>query len=210
MRALFASLPFVPAAQAELERLRDELAGWDAASVPPSMFLVFAMHNGLHPAIRLYLLGMLEARLERRAAAEEQAAALDSLAESGGALVRSFAVELRARIAQMDGKAEQGVALLEGSRPELWFQLTVASPFFSLASRRYLHAELLREVGRTEEAAGWYAAIAQRSPYELIYAAQAQVRLAEMAAALGDKVAAERHRRRAGSVGQADSRTVGQ
>jgi hypothetical protein len=31
-----------------------------------------------------------------------------------------------------------------------------------------------------EEAAGWYAAIAERSPYELIYAEPARRRLAEM------------------------------
>ncbi len=196
IRALFASLPFVPMTDAELERLRDELARWNAAAVPASMFLVFAMHNGLHPAIRYYLLGMLEARLGRAGAAGEQAAALESLGETAGPLVRSFAVELRARIAQVEGKAEQGARLLDGSQPELWFQLTVASPFFSLASRRYLHAELLREAGRPEEAAGWYATIAQRSPYELIYLAPAQSRLAEMAAARGDETAAERHRRR--------------
>ncbi len=74
-----------------------------------------------------------------------------------------------------------GVTMLERSRPELWFQLTVASPFFSLASQRYLRAELLRETGRPEEAAGSYSIIAQRSPYELIYAAPARQRMAEMA-----------------------------
>jgi hypothetical protein len=53
---------------------------------------------------------------------------------------------------------------LERSRPRLWFQLTVASPFFSLASRRFLQAELLREAGRFDEAAGWYGSIAERTP----------------------------------------------
>ncbi len=38
--------------------------------------------------------------------------------------------------------------MLERSRPQFWYQLTVASPFFSLASQRYLRAELLREAGR--------------------------------------------------------------
>jgi hypothetical protein len=37
-------------------------------------------------------------------------------------------------------------------------------------------------VGRREEAAGWYGAIAERSPYELIYAAPARARVAAMAA----------------------------
>lgn len=59
----------------------------------------------------------------------------------------------------------------------------MASPFFSLASQRYLRAELLRETGRQEEAAGWYSTIAQRSPYELIYGEPARRRLTEMAPA---------------------------
>jgi hypothetical protein len=41
---------------------------------------------------------------------------------------------------------------------------------------------LLRESGRLEEAAGWYTSIAERSPYELIYAGPARQRLADMQA----------------------------
>ena len=74
----------------------------------------------------------------------------------------------------------EALALLEHPRPELWFQLTVASPFFSLASQRFLRAELLRELSRPEEAAGWYAAIAERSPYELAYLPAARARLKEI------------------------------
>ena len=92
----------------------------------------------------------------------------------------SLGAELRSAIARAEGRTEEALSILERSWPQLWFQLTVASPFFSLASQRYLRAELLREVGRQEEAAGWYASIAERSPYELIYAEPARQRLAEM------------------------------
>ena len=59
MRALFATLPFLETPRDDLHRLRAELEQWDAESVPPSMFIVFAMHNELHPAIRAWLLGRL-------------------------------------------------------------------------------------------------------------------------------------------------------
>ncbi|HYN22338.1 MAG TPA: BTAD domain-containing putative transcriptional regulator, partial [Thermoanaerobaculia bacterium] len=183
MRGLFATLPFVPVTSSELSEVRDALARWNPAETPASMFLIFAMHNDLHPAIQAYLLGLVSLRLGDMAAAGEQAVVLSGLEDSSGGLVPSLGVELRAAMARAEGRAHEGLAMLERSRPQLWFQLTVASPFFSLASQRYLRAELLRETSRQEEAAGWYSAIAQRSPYELIYAEPARRRLAEMALA---------------------------
>jgi hypothetical protein len=73
---------------------------------------------------------------------------------------------------------------------DLWFQVTVTSPFLSLAYERFFRAELLHELGRDAEALGWYGAIAQRSPYELIYAAPAHLRRAEIFARQGDPTAA--------------------
>jgi hypothetical protein len=114
------------------------------------------------------------------ASAVDQAESLGTLAAPAEGLGASLLVELQAAIAWAEGRPEEGLRILEQSHPRLWFQLTVASPFFSLASQRYLRAELLREVGRREEAAGWYKSIAERSPYELIYAGAAQRRLSEM------------------------------
>jgi DNA-binding SARP family transcriptional activator len=179
-RGLLATLPFAPAAETELRRLRDELAAWDAAAAPPSSFLIFAMHNELHPTIREYLLGLIAVRLGNVAAAGAHSAELARVATGGGGLTDCLSAELDATIARAAGKTGEALAILERSRPRLWFQLTVASPFFSLASRRFLQAELLREAGRFVEAAGWYESIAQRSPYELVYAAPARERLVGM------------------------------
>ena len=183
MRGLFATLPFVAVTNSELSEVRDALARWNPAETRSSIFLIFAMHNDLHPAIQAYLLGLVNLRLGDKAAAAEQALVLSGLEDSAGGLVPSLGVELRAAMARAEGRSGEGLTMLERSRPQFWFQLTVASPFFSLASQRYLRAELLREAGRQEEAAGWYSAIAQRSPYELIYAEPARRRLAEMALA---------------------------
>ena len=144
------------------------------------MFLIFARHNDLHPALRVYLLGLIDLRLGEVASAAEQAESLGTLAGPAEGLAASLLVELQAAIAWAEGRPKEGLRILEQSHPRLWFQLTVASPFFSLASQRYLRAELLREVGRREEAAGWYRSIAERSPYELIYLGAARQRLSEM------------------------------
>jgi tetratricopeptide (TPR) repeat protein len=180
VRGLLATLPFAPADEAELRELRDELAGWDAASAPPSSFLIFAMHNDLHPTIRVYLLGLIAVRRGDVAGAGAHSAELARMATGDGGLTDCLSAELDATIARADGKTGEALAILERSRPRLWFQLTVASPFFSLASRRFLQAELLREAGRFVEAAGWYDSIAQRSPYELVYVAPARERLLAM------------------------------
>ena len=173
MRALFATLPFVPAGEAELRNVRDALEAWDPAEAGSSAFLIFAMHNDLHPAIRVYLLGLLELRLGDLAAAAQWLEALAEL-EASGPLVRNLTVELDAALAHAKGRTKEALARLERARPELWFQLTVASPFFTLASQRFLRARLLEAVGRTREAAGWYGAMAERSPYELVYAGAAK------------------------------------
>jgi hypothetical protein len=138
------------------------------------------MHNELHPALRLYLLGLIGLRLGDVTSAAARASALRPLATSAGSLEASLLLELEAAIARAEGRAEEGLRILERSHPRLWYQLTVASPFYSLASQRYLRGELLRELGRHQEAAGWYRSIAERSPYELIYAGPAQQRLLEM------------------------------
>jgi hypothetical protein len=54
---------------------------------------------------------------------------------------------------------------------------------------RFLRAELLYEAGRRAEALGWYGSIAERWPFELVYAAPAQLRPAEIFALQGDREA---------------------
>ena len=177
MRGYLAALPFGAATREERQEIRKALEGWDAASVGPSSFAIFAMHNALHPAIRLWLLGLLDLRLGDAAAAVERAERLAMLPPDDRGLTRGMAGELGAGAARLDGRTAEGLALLEGSRPRPWFQLTVASPFLTLASRRWLQAELLEELGRAEESAGWYRSMAERSPYELVYRAEAARRV---------------------------------
>ena len=180
MQGLFAALPFANVADSQRRDVYNALSRWDPATAPSSMFLVFAMHNGLHPALRAYLLGLLSLRSGDVPSATSHSLSLAELEDSQAGLVPSLSVELRAAIARAEGRTADALTMLERPQPQHWFQLTVASPFFSQTSQRYLRAELLREVGRTREASAWYSSIAQRSPYELIYAEPARRRLEEM------------------------------
>jgi serine/threonine-protein kinase len=179
-RALLALLPFAPTPATTLERVRDDLVAWDAAEVAASNFPVLTMHNGLHPPIREFLLGLTALRLDDRDTARSHAAALVQAGPGDGGLVDCLATELEATLARCEGRTAEALSILERTRPRLWYQLTLASPFFCLTSRRFLQAELLREAGRVEEAAGWYGSLVQRSPYELVYREAARGRLSSM------------------------------
>ena len=179
-RALLALLPFAPAPPAEIHALRSELSAWDAADAPPSSFPIFAMHNGVHEAIREYLLGVAALRLGEREAAWAHAAGLGALTPRDGGLTDCLASELEAALVREEGRPGEALTILERTSPRLWFQLTVASPFFCLTSRRFLQAELLRELGRPLDAAGWYRSLVQRSPYELVYRSVAEERLGSL------------------------------
>ena len=179
-RAVLALLPFAPAPTSTLERVRADLVAWDPAGGAPSSFPVLAMHNGLHGSIREFLLGMAALRLDDREAARSHAAVMMGSAAGDGGLVDCLATELEATLARCEDRTAEALSILERTRPRLWYQLTLASPFFCLTSRRFLQAELLREAGRVEEAAGWYTSLAQRSPYELVYREAARERLASL------------------------------
>jgi serine/threonine-protein kinase len=182
IRALFALLPFRDAFAAELELVRDAVVRWNAGAAQPNANQVLAAHNGVHDVLRLYLLGAIDARLGRArdalAAAEEleQRRASDARDAFAAQLARS----VRAQVAYWAGKPADALRILSAAQPETWYQLAITSPFYSGAYERYLRAELLRELGRHEEALAWYSALGESSPYELIYLAPAHLRQAQI------------------------------
>jgi tetratricopeptide (TPR) repeat protein len=60
-------------------------------------------------------------------------------------------------------------------------------------SDRFLRAELLHQLGRDDEAIGWYRSIAERASYELMYVAPAERQLGAIYAARGNRAAAREH-----------------
>lgn len=198
VRALLAALPLLSLPASYLESLLAELARWPSEAVEPSAFVIFAMHNGLHPALRRYLMGLLCTRLGDGAGGRAELAALRELAvpDDVATLRDNLVRSIEARLAQIDGRPAEALAHLRGMHTDLWFQLTVASPFYGQAHDRFLCADVLRELGRDEEALGWYGAVAERSPFELVYAAPAHLRRGEIYERIGEpRRAAAEYRR---------------
>ncbi|HET8650479.1 MAG TPA: BTAD domain-containing putative transcriptional regulator [Gemmatimonadales bacterium] len=193
-RGWLAALPFIPASSAELGSIHDELLGWDGTA-RPSHNVALAMHNGLHPLLREYLLALLDARLGRIEAADARARALSEMAvpPEGETLRWNLARGAAAAAQRAAGRSAEALEQLVQVRDERWFQLTVGSPFHAQAHERFLRAELLAELGQVEEALGWYASLAERSPYELAFRAPSDLRQAELLLQKGERTAARRH-----------------
>ena len=188
-RAVLAALPFVPVPRGELEATRAALEGWRVADTvgAPSHT---AAHVGLHGIIRLHRLGLVSARLGDVGAALRHAAELERATGSPDqrAYARTLARSVRAHAAIAAGRPAEALQQLEAAR---WEQ---AAPVFeSEALDRFTRAELLRRVGRADEALGWYEAMAQRAAYELVYLAPAELAQAELYTTRGDRARAVQH-----------------
>jgi DNA-binding SARP family transcriptional activator len=202
VRALFATLPFAPAAPDARDRLERELRDWDADAEPGAVALPLAFHDGLHPHLRGFLLGLCRARAGDPAGVATEAEALGELAVPPGAeaLVERLVRTLDAEALRLQGRPAEALAALERLRTDVWFQYAVGSPFFAGPMERFLRADLLAEAGRVDEALGWWDTIAQRSPYELVFLAASERRQADVLARRGRLEAARAHEARAAAL----------
>lgn len=153
--------------------------------------------TGLHAHLRLHALGLLHANLHDQARAQQMADSLERLAGAGAASAvpagtgAVLAQSVRAAAAYDGGRYAEVVRILDA------LPWTAGAFMVEAEARdRFLRAEALRALGRLAEAAAWYASMAQRVPYELVYLAPAELRLGELAEARGDTAAAARHYRR--------------
>ncbi len=165
--------------------------------MPPSITTgaYFTVHNNLHPQLKLYLLGVMAAKRGDDSAASSYAAQLENLDGRPEAveLARDQAIGIRARVKMNEGNDAEALELLETASMSALFELTMASPFFSQALERYLRAELLDRLGRTEEALRWYDSFREHSTYDLIYLAPSHLRRAQMFERSGDHQKATLH-----------------
>ena len=169
LRALLAALPFVPWPEAWIAESRTALEAWDAETAPPNVGLPLAFHNGLHPHLKAYLLGLLAARMGDLPALAEAGESLAELPvpEEAGILVERLERSLRAELLVLRNEPARALMELTGAPTDVWFQYAVASPFYGGAFERWRRATLLEGLERRDEAQGWLGAIAERSPWEL-------------------------------------------
>ena len=188
LRSLLAVLPFLQVPRPELVAIRRMVEQWPAVEAPGEP-THSAGHTGLHPYVRLYRLGLLDARLGDTTSALGLAAALDRAADSASGLkvdaLETFARSLRARVAGDAGRTAEALGHLERSS---WG--VVESIFEAEALDRYYRAELLHALGRRAEALDWYRTIAERATYELVYVAPSRWRQGRLYQEAGDSARA--------------------
>ncbi len=183
LRAYFAALPFADVPAEDRSQVEAELNAWDPNDLPASIAPPFVFHDGLHPHLRSYLLGLLAARRGDTAAIRLAAEALSELAVPAGAeaMAEQLVRTLDALVWRLEGRPGDALAALERLKTDVWFQYAVGSPFFAGTYQRFLRAELLEQVGRVDEAIRWWETIAQRSPFELAFAPAAARRIRQAA-----------------------------
>jgi len=196
-RADLSATSFLPARHAGRGDLRDRIARSD--SVP-----------ALARVVRAYLAGLLSVRLGDEGGVDRHVRRLMGLADDDdtgaraddrAAMSRDLALSVRAHWQKKAGRPEEALALLDRSDPERWWSATSwhasvgPSPLGSRAHERYLRAELLRELGRDEEALIGYGTFGWR-PSDQIYLAPAHFRQGEIHERSGNLEEAARHYRR--------------
>ena len=211
-RGLLSLVHFREPGEEELVALRDELladerqgAVLSDAALPP----YFHAHVEVLDASRVYVLGLLHARLGDTASAERCAAALDALASdvlasdalasdalasdatAAGALARraqarDAARGIRALVAHLEGDVAGALALLEGCELAAPTYLYSATVLHGRIHERYLRAELLAALERDAEAEQWYAALGEDSPHGFVYLGPSLLRRSELLDRRGD------------------------
>jgi DNA-binding SARP family transcriptional activator len=189
LRSLLAVLPFLEVPRSDLLAIRREVEEWRATVEAPGEVSHSAGHAGLHPYVRLYRLGLLDARLGDTVEALRHAGALQRAGDSSSDLkadaLHTFARSIRARVAGDAGRVAEALGHLEQSN---WGM--VESIFEAEALDRYYRAELLSALGRHAEALDWYRTIAERATYELVYVAPARWRQGRLYEQAGDRARA--------------------
>jgi DNA-binding SARP family transcriptional activator/tetratricopeptide (TPR) repeat protein len=185
--------PFAAATDSDLTRVREEVGALSPDTSPWPAWEVEVWRQ-----LRSVLQGILSVRLGDMAAAERHArdvAALEAR-DPHGALGRIGSHTVRALAAQAQGRTDEALRLLEDVEDDM-FGLSISTPATSYPAftfQRFLRAELLRELGRDEEALAWY-------PYDAagmwlhgpLFVPLSHLRVAEIYDRLGDREKAARH-----------------
>jgi tetratricopeptide (TPR) repeat protein len=193
--AVYALSPAARASTRDLIALRAALSGWDAKPTPPSSNLMFGVHNGRHETIRLYLLGLVNARIGDTVAATRYA---DSIAAVAGdsihlMLAGNLSRAVRARVLYARGDLAGAIAQLEQRWIDPRTHRTYYSTIFAQDADRFFLAELLEKAGRYGESLAAYSSVGDYSTDGLIYMPTSHLRRGDIYLKLGDRERAAAH-----------------
>lgn len=184
-RALAATLPFLAVPRDDLARIRAQVESWNPSAEPVPGATPLA--SALRPHLRLYLLGLLSARLGAGDAAIARARELERLAVPPHArsVIAGLAATVRADVALRRTRPDEALALLRDATGQIPLELVMVKPFvnareYTQEHARYLRAEALIAKGRDDDARRWLETSFQGSPAELVYLAPAHLRLSQI------------------------------
>jgi tetratricopeptide (TPR) repeat protein len=194
-RAMLGLLPFRETPEPELRRIRDRIQRWNTAGISPGVpaNVWLAPHGGLHPSLRLYLLGALSARIGDNATARRHATELMLGDTTGatGAIGPALGHEILAQVALASGQPAEALRELDqtsltGPHARTW-ERAYSSPFFSQSLARMLRARVLATLGREDEALRWYNSLWMANAFDLVYIGPARLAEAEIYDRRGDR-----------------------
>jgi DNA-binding SARP family transcriptional activator/TolB-like protein len=193
-RALFSLWPLQQVPHRELLTLRDSLLRWKAVAGTSTEGFVTAEHAPAHPYLRLYLLGMLSARLGDYPLALDHAAELEDRAAASFAptFVAVLGQAVRAEVARGRGRPAEALAILD--REGFWtredVRITGGSPFYAREYEQFTRAELFDIMGRRGEALEAFRGIADGLFHS---GAPAHLRMAQIYERQGERKKASTH-----------------
>jgi hypothetical protein len=156
--------------------MRNRLDAWRPAAATPQPNSALAVLDEAQALLRQYLLGLTHAWLGEAPLADAAATACAALEGPSSAplLPRQLAAGIRARLALVRGDAQAALQTLQGMRCPGWPELVIWSPFHGHAAERLALAQAAAALGRPEDAAAWAGGLAQRSPTEVVFRAEAR------------------------------------
>jgi len=197
-QAYLATLPFLPYEQQEIAALRDTVMRTDWARIPSSgqnPSLYFSAHYNLRQIIYPYLAGALSIRLGDTAEALRRARQLEQTQgpQDAGSMAQDLALSLRSRVAHAAGRTAEALDLIQRTKLETNYQLTLATPFAAQAFERFWRAEMFSEAGQDLEALRWYENSVPISPSEVVFLPIRHLRQGEIYERRGEPEQASRH-----------------
>ena len=199
-RAWFAASPALATPAVDLRSIRDTLDRWrpPTADIEDPALQWHQIQWSLGPAIRLYLLGLICVRLGDERSALLHADALEQLhvVPDSANLLTDLALEIRALASAEAGRHAEALSIIEGQKLTVRWIYDVHNPLYFRPFGRLLRAELLRHVGRHDEALAWYSSFAWSASPEFVYLAPVNLGQAQSLEALGRLAEAAMYYRR--------------
>jgi tetratricopeptide (TPR) repeat protein len=196
-RGLIASLPYRPIDTARVRATRTALERWDAAATVDvaNPAVEFSANNGLHPMIRAYLIGVLDADLGDTSGVMHASKTILALPAARGheALAETLAAAVTDELS-WGGHATTPTAV----EPKIadFYEWLIGSPFRSEARERFRRAQALAAAGQDTAAIRWFSSFETSASDDVLYLAPSHLERARLYARLGQRAVAAEHYRR--------------